>query len=188
MELNESQIIAECVSGNWSRFGQIYDLYLPKIYQYLYYRLRHRQTAEDITSAVFTKAVENLASFRNSGAPFSAWLYRIARNTMLTHLKSARPTDDLEQAFDLASDDDVAGETDRTLKLETIRDALSGLNEQQREVLTMRVWDGLSHAEIAGIMKISEGNSKVIFSRALSALKLKVPLAVMIAMLARLTI
>jgi RNA polymerase sigma-70 factor (ECF subfamily) len=168
---NENQIISECISGNWENFDRVYDYYLPKIYQFVYNRMRHKQTAEDLTSVIFLKVVRNLNSYRQGDAIFAAWIYKIARNTLIDYFRSHKTTQDLETAFDLASKDDVVGAVDTVIKLEAVRSALKNLSEPQREILTMRVWEGLSHAEIAEIMEISESSSKVTFSRAVANLK-----------------
>ena len=171
MELNESEIIAQCVSGNWTRFTELYDHYLPKIYQFVYYRTRHKETAQDLTSTVFMKVVQNLHTYKSGGAPFAAWVYRIARNTIIDHARAAKTTLDLDTAIHVAAKDDVASEVDSIIKLEAVRAGMKNLTEQQQQIVTMRVWDGLSHREIAEILDITEGSSKVAYSRALTSLK-----------------
>ncbi len=176
MESNESEIIAQCIDGNWQNFDKLYDHYLPKIYQFTYYRIRHKQTAEDLTSTIFLKAVKGLPTFRSNEAPFGAWLYRIARNTVIDHTRTHKPTQDLETVYDLASKEDIADKANDAINLEAVRAGLSKLSEIQREVLIMRVWDELTHREIGEILDITEGNAKVIFSRAIDNLKDTIPL------------
>jgi RNA polymerase sigma-70 factor (ECF subfamily) len=183
MELSENQIIAQCVSGNWVNFGEIYDIYLPKIYQYVYYRTHHKQTAEDLTGSVFLKLIQNISIYDGSKSIFAPWLYSIARNTVIDHMRKNKPTQDLETAFNVASDHDVLGTTDASLKIDLVKAALSKLTPTQQEVLTLRVWDGLSHREIAQVLKISEDNSKVNFSRGVAMLKQIVPVSVLFAII-----
>lgn len=171
MESNESEIVAQLVVGNWTNFDEIYDQYLPKIFQFVYYRVRHKQTAEDITSQVFLKLVHNFHSYNPAKAPFGAWLYRIARNTLIDHVRTAKPTSDLDAAFGVAGSDDLMEAADIKIKLESVKTEMNKLSELQREVLTMRVWDGLSHKEISEILEISEDSSKVALSRAINNLK-----------------
>ncbi len=172
----ESQIIAECAAGNWANFGSIYDEYLPKIYRYVYYRTRHRETAEDLTSTVFAKAVQGLKTFRSESGMFAPWLYRIARNVLIDYARANKPTLDLEAAIHAASDHNVLADADTQMKRESIKAALKHLSPQQQEVVMMRVWDELSHREIGEILEISEGNAKITFSRAVAALKEVIPL------------
>jgi RNA polymerase sigma-70 factor (ECF subfamily) len=172
MEFNEIDIIARCKEGDWRDFDTIYDHYLPKIYRFIYYRTRHKQIAEDLTSTIFLKVVQNLNSFRHGAAPFSAWLYRVARNTLIDHARVAKPILDLETAVNVADKQNVSDETNEVLNLEAIKSQMTKLSDQQREIVTMRVWDGLSHKEISEILEISEGSSKVAFSRAVDKLRL----------------
>ena len=171
MESNESEIIGQCVAGNWQNFDGIYDHYLPKIYRFVYYRTRHKQTAEDITSLVFLKVVGHLGSYRKEKAPFGTWLYRIARNTIIDYVRTVKPTQDLETAFFVSSKENVAAKTEVRMQLEAVKFQMKNLSELQRDVLTMRVWDELSHQEISEILEISEDSSKVALSRAIANLK-----------------
>jgi len=68
---------------NQTNFGRIYDEFLPKIYRFVYYRVRHRQIAEDLTSAIFLKVVQNMPSYRPGPVGMGPWLYKIARNTLI---------------------------------------------------------------------------------------------------------
>jgi RNA polymerase sigma-70 factor, ECF subfamily len=182
MESIENEIIAACKGGDWRDFGRIYDQYLPKIYQFVFYRIRHKQTAEDLSATVFLKVVQNIQSYK-SDRPFVAWIYTIARNTVIDHTRTHKSVSNIEEAYDLASSDDVMGSADMALRSETLRKAMKNLTVIQQEVLTMRIWDGLSHKEIAEILKISESNSKVTFSRAVAAVKEMVPVTILLALI-----
>lgn len=185
MENNESEVVAELQSSNWSNFDVVYEKYLPKIYRYIYYRVRHKQTAEDITQMVFLKAVQNIQSFKDQGAGLSPWLYRIARNAVIDHSRIQKPVSELDEAVNMASGQDVMAAADDALKLSWIKEEMKGLTELQQEVLLMRVWDGLSHSEIAAALNISEGNSKISLSRALKALKSQVPIALLLIIISK---
>lgn len=156
---------------NQTNFGLIYDEYLPKIYRFVFYRVRHPEIAEDLTSAIFLKVVQNLDSYQPGPAGIGPWLYKIARNTVIDYSRTNKATSDLSQAEHVASSHDVLGDTDTALKVDWVKSQLKDLSEIQREVLMLRVWDNLSHREIAETLGISEANSKVSFSRAITALK-----------------
>lgn len=175
----ELEIISECKKGNWQNFGILYEKYMPKIYQYLYYRVRHKQTAEDLTATVFFKTVRGINSFqKDKKSLFQSWLYGIARNALIDHLRSEKPSLELNEDIDVVSSEDILDKTDSLMKLESIKAGLKNLTPNQREVVTLRVWDGLSHKEISEILDISESNSKITFSRAVLALKQTIPLSV----------
>jgi len=170
---------------NEADFSKLYHEYLPKIYRYAYYRIGHKEAAEDISQTVFLKVAQNFNSFKDEGAGFGPWIYRIARNTVIDHARAQKPLGSLEEAIHVPSAHDVLGGTDSALKLEWVRREMKDLSELQQEVLLMRVWDGLSHREIAEALGISEGNSKINLSRAVKALKAQAPLALLLIIISK---
>jgi len=163
----EQSAIERCQAGDLEAFGALYDLYVKRIYDFVYYRVGHRQTAEDITSLVFTKALENINSFRSKDGFFGAWLFRIARNTIIDHSRTRKVTAELNQNMDFGSNENLERELDGRLGIERVRQYLDRLNEQQRDIVIMRLWDGLSYSEISVVTGKTEANCKVIFSRIL---------------------
>ena len=85
----EGEILREYQAGNLEHFGEIYDVYIKKIYNFIYYKTHHKETAEDLTSETFRKALSNIKSFDTHRA-FSSWLYRIAQNTVIDHYRTYR--------------------------------------------------------------------------------------------------
>ncbi|OGE74182.1 MAG: hypothetical protein A3I07_01475 [Candidatus Doudnabacteria bacterium RIFCSPLOWO2_02_FULL_42_9] len=158
-------------SSTYKDIEDWYEQYLPKIYRYIYYRTGHKQTAEDLTSTVFLKAVSKLSSFDESKSSFSTWIYTIARNSLIDHMRTDKKILDLDLAFDLSTDQNIEADTDQALNLQAVRQAVAKLDEVQREVVIMRAWDELSHQEIGDILGISEANSKMTYSRAVTNLK-----------------
>lgn len=187
MELNESEIVRQSQSGDWSNFDQLYAAYLPRIYGFVFNRVRHKQTAEDLTAQVFYKVVDHLGSFRADQGGFQAWVYRIARNQVIDHYRVSKPTADLETAAEPQVGDDFVEQIDLGMNAAALKRQLKQLSEQQREVVMLRVWDDLSHAEIAAVLNISEANSKVIFSRAVARLRQLVSVVSLFAALIGLT-
>lgn len=176
--MQETEILARIAAGDTEQFGLLYDAYAERIYRYLFYRTRDRAVAEDLTSTTFFKAVRSLRRFDAAKGEFSAWLYRIARNTLFDHYRNRRRTEPIEAADELAdpSKDTESDVSDREL-VRKIKESFGTLSEEQREVVTMRVWDGLSYAEIARVLGKSEGSCKMAFYRATVRLKELAPLA-----------
>jgi len=182
--MNESSIIAEVQRGGVDEFGVLYDAYFDRIYNYIFYRTRDKATAEDLVSATFLKAVANIGRFEEGKGNFSSWLYRIARNTLFDHYRSKKNASSIEDVQDfLFSDEHIESETaDREL-IRTIKDLFGHLTADQREIVTMRIWDDLSYAEIATITGKTEASCKVAFSRAIAKLRGLASLAIVLCML-----
>lgn len=178
----EETIIRECQAGNRSGFGKLYDLYAREIYDFVYYKTHHKETAEDIASETFFKALKNIHQF-DASRSFRAWLFGIARNAVMDHYRRLRPTFDIDDIWDIAADDDVARDADTRLKVEKVSHYLAALPAIQRDILILRVWQDLSYKEIAEIIGKSEDNCKVIFSRTMKELRKKVPAAAFLLLL-----
>ena len=161
-------------------FTEAYDAHAERIYRYHFYRIRHKETAEDLTSKTFMKALENFHRFDRRKASMSTWLYRIARNTLIDHVRATRPDVNVEDAADLiASPQNAERDTDNRRAFERVRDALGSLTPVQRETVILRLWDGLSYAEIAEATGRKEGACKMAFSRGIATLRQHVgPLAI----------
>lgn len=172
MPLSEQEAIASCQAGNLQDFDLLYTQFVDRIYAYIYRRIHDRQTTEDLTSTTFLKALEKISTFKAGKAPFSAWLYRIARNTIIDYYRTHRETAELSDVWELPSSEDRPDEvTSKVVDVDAIKKALQGLPPLKREILLLRLWEGLSFQEIAVITGETEGNCKVIASRTLAALK-----------------
>jgi RNA polymerase sigma-70 factor (ECF subfamily) len=167
----ELQAIEACQSGRLERFDDLYRQYIDRIYKFVYFKTFHRETAEDVTSDVFMKALERIDQFDQTKGTFSAWLYRIARNTVIDHYRTTHPTEEIEDGWSLSSSTNIEHDAEVHASLEKIQQALSVLKPEQREVVVMRLWDGLSHQEIAEILGMTESNTKQIFSRTIRKLR-----------------
>ncbi len=148
-------------------FSSYYEEYAQAIYAYLYYRTRDKGSAEDLTSQTFLKALEKFDSFNENKGGFKAWIYQIARNALVDHYRSNKPTRDLETAFDLAGEEDVEEAVKRSENRERVQKALACLNEQQRDLVMLRLWDELSFKEISEFLGKTEASIKMMFYRAL---------------------
>jgi RNA polymerase sigma-70 factor (ECF subfamily) len=183
MNLSTEQIIKLCQAGQQEHFTELYDAHVKKIYNFLYYRTLHKQTAEDLTSDVFFKALGKIKSFDPKKASFNTWLHQIARNTLIDHYRSSKPAEDIEAAWDISTGENIETDADNKMRLEAVKKSLSILTPQARQIVTLRLWDDMSHKEIAELMGITEANSKMAFSRALSKLQTQIGTAGLIALL-----
>lgn len=175
----ELNLIKQCQEGDLAAFSGIYDLYLERIYRFIYYRVSHKETAEDLSSQTFLKALKAIESADFSSKNFSAWIYKIAYNLIIDYYRADKKEMNLDKILDLSSSDDLLSQADKELKLDLIKKAMEFLSPKQKDVLIMRVWDELSYKEISLISGESEDNCKVIFSRSINKLKENLPLEYM---------
>ncbi|MEY4745052.1 MAG: hypothetical protein RL272_997 [Candidatus Parcubacteria bacterium] len=182
--MDEEQLIGACQRGESDAFGRLYDAYVRRIYDFVYYRTHHKETAEDLTSDVFLKAFAKMDGFDAGKGTFAAWLYRIARNRVIDHYRASKRVDDIEDVWDLLrSGNDVARDADARERLRETEAHMAALPAAQRDIVIMRAWDGLSYAEIAEITGKSESACKMSFSRAVAALRKRLPLAALLIIL-----
>ena len=168
--VTEAEAIQKLAEGDNDAFGALYDLYLDKIYRFIYYRVHHKQTAEDLTSVVFTKAFHKFGSF-DLEAKFTTWIYSIARNTVIDYFRTSKTTEDIMDAFDLSDSTNISRDYELREKLETAKKYLARLPQQQRELVIMRLWDGLSYDEIALLTGQRPANLRVMFSRTIARMQ-----------------
>ncbi|MFA6094807.1 MAG: sigma-70 family RNA polymerase sigma factor [Candidatus Paceibacterota bacterium] len=173
--INEEELVRQTQAGNTAAFGTIYDHYIRPIYTFVYYKTHHKETAEDITSAVFFKALSAIKSV-DPKKPFSPWLYRIAQNTVIDHYRTKKVSADIEDVWDVISDNvDITEGTDTDLTFAHVKKYMHVLTGRERDVLVLRIWEEKSYKEIGDILGVSEGNSKVILSRGLEKLRKVMP-------------
>jgi RNA polymerase sigma-70 factor, ECF subfamily len=173
--------------GDREAFGRLYDIYSKRIYAYIYYRTLRREAAEDLTGTVFLKALEGLAGYEPGPGGFAAWIYGIARNAVADHYRRESRLESLESRgaglWDLADGTDLALDAENRVLWERVAPIMAGMPSEQREILVMRIWDGLPHAEIARILGKSEGACKMAYSRAMASLRAAAALSLLVAFL-----
>jgi len=164
-------LVARAKSGDSNAFARLYGQYLTPLYRYVLFRVRRREDAEDLTQTLFLKAFESLECYRDTGVPFSAWLYTIARNLIIDYFKKKKPVrledqevlcENLIEPMYTAERDAVGGEERHLLAR-----ALSGLSEIEQTVVIMRSIDERSYEEIAITVGKSEEAVRAIKHRAL---------------------
>jgi RNA polymerase sigma-70 factor, ECF subfamily len=170
MPYNEKELIEKSQRGDSQAFGQIYDRYIRTIYDFIYFKTRHKETAEDLTSQTFFKALKNISSV-DSNRSIHSWLYKIAHNTVLDHYRTTRRQEDIDDCYDLSDDTDVVGTLDNAEEVKKVKGYLHELTPLERDIVIMRVWQELSYKEIAEVIGKTEANSKMIFSRTLKKLR-----------------
>jgi RNA polymerase sigma-70 factor (ECF subfamily) len=172
-EMTEDQLV-ERAKADPEVFGQLYELYVDKIYNYIYYRLGNHHEAEDLTAKVFYRALNHIAYYNNKGAPFAAWLYRIAHNLVVNWRR-----DNQRRQLVALEHLDLSGNTqenpshaaEQTNERELLLAAIQQLPRERQELLMLKFVEKLSNAEIGRVMGRSEGAIKSLYHRTLVSLK-----------------
>lgn len=166
--------------GSAQAFALLYDRYVDQVFAFVYHRVGHRQTAEDLVGDVFLRAFKRIGTFRWQGVDFGAWLITIARNRVMDHFKSARfrLEASVDEVFDTPTTGGHGDPEASTLSADAARQvhtALKKLNPEQAEVLYLRFIQHLNVAETAAVMGKNEGAIKALQYRALKSLAKLVP-------------
>jgi RNA polymerase sigma-70 factor (ECF subfamily) len=155
-----------------SALAEIYDRYAGRIYNYIYYRLGDEALAEDLTGTVFAKMLEAIRHSKSWNSSFSGWLYRIAHNLVVDHVRRAQQTMPPGSAPAMVSaEQDPARLVEHRIEEERLRRALLKLTGDQAQVIALKFAEGMSNAEIARIMGKTEGAVKSLQFRAVAALR-----------------
>ena len=174
LNLNDEDALARAAEGDKEAFGVLYDRYLGRIYNYIYYRTGNQHDAEDLTARVFTRAMKHITNYQDRGVPISAWLYRIAHNLVANwHRDNSRRQEvGLDETYQMPS----KGELPEAVLLRTEQEdfllgLVSGLPEDRQQLLILKFVDHMSNSEIGEIMGRTEGAIKSLYHRTLLSLR-----------------
>jgi RNA polymerase sigma-70 factor (ECF subfamily) len=162
------QLILHAQQGSQAAIAQLYQMHAQQIYRYVAYRVPTQADAEDITADVFMKMIEGLRAYRLTGAPFEAWLYRIAAARIADYHRRGRRRPQTELSETLSTSDPSPEELlNEDQEVAVLRQALSGLDSDQQEILVLRFVERKSHQEVAQIVGKTVSAVKSIQHRAL---------------------
>lgn len=176
-KLSDEVIIKNAAKGDKEAFGLLYEEYVVKIYNYIYYRTGNVCDAEDLTERVFLRAFKHIQNYNERGLPFSAWLYRIAHNLVANwHRDNSRkkviPIDDgiLTSQSGNHPEQELLDSEEKEQLLRIIRK----LPPDRQQLLILKYVENLSNSEIGVIMGKSEGAIKSLYHRTLITLRERV--------------
>jgi RNA polymerase sigma-70 factor (ECF subfamily) len=171
--LNENELVEQAKTDPVA-FGQLYELYVDRIYNYVYYRIGNHHDSEDLTAKVFYRALNHIPNYNNKGVPFAAWLYRIAHNLVANWHRdnNRRQVVALEQVtLSGARHESPHQVAERANEQELLLAAIKDLPPERQQLLTLKFVERLSNAEIGRLMGRSEGAIKSLYHRTLVSLK-----------------
>lgn len=167
-EIDIAHAVEQSVS-NPAAFRPVYEAYFSRVYQYCLKRVGRTQEAEDLTSLIFTRALTHIASYR--GGSFPAWLFRIAHNVLVNHLRDQRVTMPLGNVEQLGTEDDPLERLIDVEERQHVIRLIATLSDEQRNLLSLRMAGRLSAKEIGAIVGKSEGAVRVAIHRIIQQLR-----------------
>jgi len=170
-QYDDEHIIKKAKSGDAEAFGVLYERYAEGIFRYVYSHLDDRLDAEDLTEEIFVRAWKALPRYDERGLPFSAFLFRAARNSLIDYYRQHKPTQSIDDLDLHSSELNPEEEVSARLENHHLKATLQELREDYRLVLIFRYLSGFSPEETAQMMQRSVGAVRVLQHRALSALK-----------------
>lgn len=172
----DSELERLAAAGNRDAFGELYERYSGRVYDFLLRMVRDEEEAADLMQETFIRAMKALATEKAGGASFSTWLFTIARNLAITRIERRKRTvplvqDEEEQeveganVYQVIDDDRFANPEEATGAKETaglVWQAAAALDPKQYSLLDLHVRQGLDSAEIASVLGVSKGNAYTI--------------------------
>ncbi len=173
-EFNEDDVLTLASQGDRDAFGMLYERYIDRIFNYVYYRTGNLHDAEDLTARVFQRAMNHIKNYTDRGVPFSAWLYRIAHNLVANwHRDRSRrqeiPINDIPILP--SKGDHPEKNLVRSQEEDSLLRLIRRLPPERQNLLILKFVENMSNAEIGAIMGRSEGAVKSLYHRTLLALR-----------------
>lgn len=170
---SERPLVDAAKTGDEQALSELYLLYFPRVYRYILARTGNQHDAEDLAEEVFMRVLEAIDRFQWREAPFSAWLFRIAHNAVISQRRKETARGRTGPLIDGLPVDTAGPEelVESRLVLNEVLEAAQRLPEAQRQVIALRFTAGLSVAETAQAMGKGEGNVKVIQHKAIVKLR-----------------
>lgn len=166
-----AQTLRQAQAGSDEALASLYNLYFERIYRFIFYRVSHKETAEDLTEEVFVKLFKNLRKLEQPAA-FEGWVFQIARNRVIDYYRSKRqivPLEEIENTLEYETNivDLVNLKTEQTLFIKLLKE----LTAEQQQVIKLKFLEDIDNDAIATIMEKTEGAIRVIQHRAITKLK-----------------
>ena len=171
---DEKQLLTQVASGNKEAFGQLYDLYAPRLFRFIRIKVKSQALAEDLSSEMFLKVYEYLMDKENKVEDsFQALLYRVARNLIADYYKK-KSSQDIFMGDDFhvfLNEEPAKDEISSKEIADQIHKAITHIKEEYQDVLILYYIDELPVPEIAKILNKSAGAIRVLIHRGLVSLK-----------------
>jgi RNA polymerase sigma-70 factor (ECF subfamily) len=175
-KIRDKFLVHKVTKGDSEAFGRIYEIYIDKIYRFIFFKVSSKEIAEDLASQVFYKLLMLMRQPETRIENLQAFLYQIARNLVIDYYRQNNKNVDLEDDLigaDLSSQETILTNIDFKADLEKVRQALEGIKEEYRDIIIWYYLEGFQAQEIAVFLDKTQGAVRVLICRALSQLKNK---------------
>lgn len=167
------QLIKRAKAQKKDALAKIYDLYIKRVYRFVYFRVGNREDAEDITEQVFVKILSSIKNYEERGLPFEAWLFRIARNEIVDFYRKKHTgkvgLDEIGEIVDPTPSPQA--KLEHKLEYKKVMRVLPKLPGQYQEIIVLKFMDDLENSAISAILKKPVDHIRVLQSRALAKLR-----------------
>ena len=174
-QLSDKDVLKYAADGDSEAFGELYDRYVSRIYNYIYYRTGNQHDAEDLTARVFYRAMRHIGNYQDRGLPISAWLYRIAHNLVANwHRDNSRRKEiPLDEGYNVLQQTGLHPEAAlvKNEEQEELLQVIRRLPEERQQLIILKFVEHLPNAEIGRIMGRTEGAIKSLYHRTLISLR-----------------
>lgn len=165
---------AEDVDKKRQAVASLYESHYERVVRYISARIGSMEDSQELASDVFVKALRSVESYKESGAPMEAWIFKIAHNLVVDHLRkrSRRPSQvPIEDAHFLVGRDEPDKEVERRQELSRLKNAMERLSESQRQILTLRLGAEMSSDQVAAVLGKKPGAVREMQSAAIKKLR-----------------
>jgi len=168
-QVKQDVLIKACINGDRSAQYALYKQYSKAMYNICYRITNDPDDADDVLQEAYISAFKNLRSFKGESS-FGAWLKKIVVNSSINHVKKNKILYTQLDGHDVEHESDI-NDYDIILEIDRIKESLQQLPDGFRTVLSLYLFEGYDHREIAEILQISESTSKSQYNRAKKRLK-----------------
>jgi RNA polymerase sigma-70 factor (ECF subfamily) len=175
-DISDNLTLNRAIQGDHEAFGKLYEDYVERIFNYVYYRTGNQHDAEDLTAKVFFRAMRRIPQYQERGLPISAWLYRIAHNLVANwhRDRGRRPEVSLDEGFTAIPHSEhpeitllQLEEQDHLLRI------IRNLPPDRQQLIILKFVEHMSNSEIGQIMGKTEGAIKSLYHRTLLSLRVE---------------
>jgi RNA polymerase sigma-70 factor, ECF subfamily len=168
--VTDAELVAGLKANDDAAYREVVARFGDPLYGYIYSITGNHHLSEDVLSETYLRMVEKIDSYTFYGAPFKAWLYRIAHNLAINSVKRMNRLVSAEALENAAPVEDPATTIATRLEAEELRAAMGELTEEQQQVVMLRFVAEQSTAEVAKAMEKTENAIKQLQFRALRSL------------------